>query len=143
MADTVKTYDPKAVICTFGGIALQGFANGTFLVAQRDEDLFTKSVGADGSVERAKSNNKAGNCVFTLQQTSPSNDVLSGFALADELRNEGVKPLLIKDLSGRTLLFAASAWIRKTANASFGKEVETREWTIDCASMDMFVGGNG
>jgi len=138
----VRTYDPAEVIITVGGIPLTGFADGTFLVVERDEDAFSKSTGADGNTARVKSNNHAGAATITLQQTSPSNDVLSGFAAADELSNRGVVPILIKDLNGASTFFSASAWVRKMPAAEFGKALSDREWVLDCAAIDLFVGGN-
>jgi hypothetical protein len=138
----VKTYDPKSVQVIIGGVQISGFADGTFLSIERDEDAFTKVTGADGETSRAKSNNKAGMFTLTLQQTSASNDVLTGFALADELNNDGVVPVLIKDNLGTTTVFTANGWVRRLPTAEFAKEITNREWTLDLADMTYFVGGN-
>jgi len=139
----VRTYDPSQVIITVAGTPMSGFADGTFISAMRSEDAFTKSSGADGVTSRAKSSDRSGEITLTLAQTSPSNDVLSGIALADELTNTGVVPIIIKDASGRTNLFSGNGWIRKTPESVFSKEIENREWIFDIADMDVFVGGNG
>lgn len=139
---TVKTYDPKKVAIVIGGVPMSGFADDTFVKVSRKEDLFTMYVGADGETARAKSNNRSGEMTLTLAQTSPSNDVLSAFHLADELDNAGVVPILIKDLSGTSVFFSAAGWIRKAPDAEFGKEINTREWVFDLAAVDVFVGGN-
>lgn len=139
---SVKTYDPAQVILNIGGVQMSGFADGTFITFERDEDAFTKHTGADGEVARAKSNNKSGSLTLTLAQTSSSNDVLSAFAIADELNNSGVVPALMKDLNGNTIAAAASAWIRKQPNSEFAKEISNREWIIDLARVDYTVGGN-
>jgi len=138
----LRTYDPKDVRIVVGGFPIGGFADGTFLNLEMDEDSFSKETGADGETARAKSNNNGGSATLTLMQTSPSNDVLSGFAQADRLSNAGVVPLLIQDGSGRTTLFSATAWVRKRPAASFSKEIEEREWVLDLADVDYFVGGN-
>lgn len=138
----VRTYDPKKVICTVGGVPMSGWADGTFISVERDNDSFTKVSGADGIVSRAKSNDRAGAVTLTFAQTSPSNDVLTGFAQADELANAGVKPVLIQDFNGTTVLVSAFAWVRKPPVMEFGKEISDREWVLDCADLDMFAGGN-
>jgi hypothetical protein len=137
----LRTYDPKNVIVTFGGIALGGFADGTFVAVERENDAFSKESGADGVVSRAKSNDKSGNATITLSQTSPSNDILSIFHAADESANEGVKPFVIKEIGSGSLFVSAFGWIRKIPSIEYAKEISTREWTIDLADLDVFVGG--
>jgi len=137
----VKTYDPKKCLVIIGGVPMSGFGEDTFVAVARDEDAFTKVVGADGEVSRSKSANRAGSLTLTLMQTSLSNDVLSALAAADELDGRGVVPVLIKDLTGTTTLFAAHGWIRKVPDVELGKDIGTREWVIDTADMDVFVGG--
>jgi hypothetical protein len=138
----VKTYDPKAVQVSIGGNQITGFADGEFISVERAEDSFTKVVGADGEVSRAKSNNKSGMLTLTLQGTALANDILSGIAIADELDNSGVVPVFIKDTAGTTVLFAAEGWIRRPANYTAAKEITNREWVLDLATIETFIGGN-
>jgi hypothetical protein len=72
--------------------------------------------------------------------TSASNDTLSAQHALDEASGNGAVPLLIKDLSGRTVAEAPNAWIRKLPMVEFGREVGTREWVLDCDELIMFVG---
>jgi len=136
------TYDPSQVSVIFGGQPITGFADGTFVQLERDEDAYALSIGIDGEGTRAKSNNKSGKATLTLQQSSPSNDYLTGIAKLDELRNAGVLPLLIKDNSGRTLAMAEKAYIVKLPASEFSREVSEREWIIQTDRLELFVGGN-
>lgn len=138
----VKTYDPQQVSLSLGGQIASGFADGTFINIERDEDTFTKVSGADGEVSRAKSANTAALLTLTLAQTSPYNDILSAFAALDELDGSGIVPMILKDGSGRTVASSAAAWIRKPPAAPFGKEVDNREWAIDLGKTLFFIGGN-
>lgn len=138
----VLTYDPGSVIVSIGGANMSGFADGTFVVVEREEDSFVKHVGADGEVSRSKSNNKSGSLTLTLASTSNSNAVLSGFATVDENTGDGIVPVLVKDASGTSVYFAGEAWVRKPANAEFGNEVGDREWVLDLASVEMLTAGN-
>jgi len=138
-----KTYDPKNVQIIMGGAPITGFADGTFINVSFDEDQYTKTVGADGEVSRAKTNNHTSTITLTLKQTSGSNDVLSAFYNADKLNDAGAVPLMIKEIgSGRTLAFTQAAWVQKLPDVGYSKDVEDRAWTIATAQMDMFVGGN-
>ncbi|MCK4522416.1 MAG: DUF3277 family protein [Nanoarchaeota archaeon] len=138
----VRTYDPKKVILTVGGVPVSGYADGTFITVERSADNFSKVVGAHGQTSRAKTNDFSGSLTVTLAQTSMSNNILQGFAVADELSNDGVVPIQVKDNSGTSVFFSANGWIRKPANAEFGKEISNREWIFDLADLDMAVGGN-
>ncbi len=138
---SVKTYDPSEILMSFLTSPIVGFADGTFVKVERDEAAFTKMTGADGEVARSRNKNKGGKITFTLAQWSPSNDILSAAALVDELSGTGVGPAFVKDNQGTTLALAANAWVEKMATAEFGKEQGNREWVIDCASIEFFVGG--
>lgn len=139
----VHTFDPKSVIVVIGGVPMSGYADGTFLEVTADNQQFTKVVGADGFTTRVKSNNYGGIMTLTLAQSSPSNDVLSGFLALDRAANAGVVPILIKDMSGTTIIFSATGWIQQFPDITFGNEMNNRAWAIDLAEIDILVGGNG
>jgi hypothetical protein len=135
------TYDPAQIICSFLGNILIGFADGTFVKAERAEDQFMLKVGAGGESARARNRNRSGTIAFTLLATSPSNDILSAAATADELAGTGVGTVQVKDLNGLSLALAATAWVKKKPSVEFGKEVGTREWVLETNNLDIFVGG--
>jgi hypothetical protein len=136
------TVDIKKCLLLVGGIRMQGFADGEAFVMDLDEDLYSKVTGADGDTTRARRHGQAANCKITLLQTSPSNDILMAFAVADRVNNAGVVPVMIKDLLGTTAAFSAYAWVKKPPQMAFGKEVTNREWMLDVANVEYFNGGN-
>jgi len=137
-----KTFDPKNVTIVAGGHIVGGYADGTFVTAERNRDAFSLTVGADGEGARAKSNDKSGRITLTLLQSSASNDVLSGYATAEEFVGGGGQfPIIIKDNSGTTLVEAATAWIVKKPAVEFGNEISDREWIIESDDLDLLVGG--
>ena len=138
----VKTYDPNQVVVSFFGVPLSGFADGTFISIAPAADRFTKAVGADGEVTRSKSSDRTSEATLTLQQSSLSNDVLSGFLALDDLNNAGKGPLLIQDKGGTTVFFSAEAWIRTPPTQAYSKEVENRDWIFDTGQPEIFVGGS-
>lgn len=140
---SVRTFDPKSVIITIGGVAMSGFADGTFLEVTADTQQFTKIIGADGYATRIKTNNYGGVMTLTLSQSSPSNDALSAILNADRVANAGVVTILVKDLSGTSIIFSASGWIQQFPDISFANTVNDRAWIFDLAEMEIFVGGNG
>jgi hypothetical protein len=138
----VKTYDPGRVVISFAGRLIGGYADGTFVAAERSEAAFGLVIGAGGEGCRVRSRNKSGKVTITLMASSLSNDVLSAIAAADELLGTGQGPLFIKDLNGTTLVAAASAWIEKMPNIEHGKELANREWVIACEAIELYAGGN-
>ena len=139
---SLRTIDPKKVIITIGGVPMTGYADGEFVSIERSSDAFEKATGADGITSRVKLNDSSGEMTLTLAQTSPSNDVLTAFAVADDLTGSGVVPVSVTDLSGRTVVASALGWIKKLPTVSFDKSVGNREWKLDLADLVMFVGGN-
>lgn len=138
----MKNYDPKKIVLTFAGILVTGYAEGTFVNAERNEDTFELSVGSDGQGTRVRNNNQSGTVTLTLQQSSPTNDLLSTRATLDELTGLGFGTLLLSDLNGTTLCRAEASWIRKPANAEYGDAEAGREWIIECEKLEMRVGGS-
>lgn len=142
MADQSLSFNPRQVTFTFMGVLIKGYADGVFIEVTRDEDSYTKVVGAAGDGARIKTNNKAGKVKLTLLQTSLSNDVLSGAQQLDELSGTGHGALAIKDLNGASLVFCAEAWLMKPVDVKYGKDHQAREWTFDTLEMQVFAGGN-
>lgn len=142
-----KTYSPDHVILTFHGIIINGYANDTFIEVERDEDTFMKYTGALGDVARSKNLNKGGKVTVTLMATAPINDFLANTALADENTvltspDQFYGPLQIKDLAGKMECFAEIAWISKWPKIDRAKESGTVQWVFDCASIEVYPGGN-
>jgi hypothetical protein len=136
------TFDFKKCLVLVGGIRIQGFADGEGVSVELDDDLYSKVTGADGDVSRARRHGLAGNGKVTLAQTSQSNDVLMGFAIADRTDNAGVVPFMIKDILGTTAIFVPYAWVKKPPAFTAGKEITNREWMFDFANTELFIGGN-
>ncbi len=140
---SVKTFDPAALIVTFAGIPISGFAPGTFVSIEHRERDYSLIVGADGEGGRTKSNDKSGTVTVTLMQTAAANSALSAFRAVGLLTNgDDVAPMLVKDLLGATLVAAPTAWIQGAPAAAFALEAQTREWVLETDSAEIFIGGN-
>jgi hypothetical protein len=138
----VKTYNPKKTITTFLGVPLTGYADGTFVTVDKAADAYSLTIGGDGEGARAQSADESGTVKVVLLQTSASNDFLANALRKDKLTGVGYGPLMVKDVSGRSIALAAEAWVQKEATVEFGKEIVGREWTLASANLDHYVGGN-
>ena len=140
----VGNYDPKEVSVIVNGHTLQEFAEGTFINVTRDSNSSEDVSGADGYVARAKQNDKRGNIVVTLQQTSISNAILTRLLKGYEQGSgEGNTPFpsLIKDNLGNDVHSASQSQVLKPADAGYAKNIETRAWTIRAFDLEIGSGG--
>lgn len=139
----VRTYAPDFVLVIVGGIPLSGFAEDSMLTLAPMADLVTSSSGADGEVARSLNTDRRFTLTLTLQQTSPSNDVLSGIAAADRLSGGRMVPVMVQDLRGRTMFMAEQGWVSRLPDIGFGREAGDREWQITTGPPSVwFAGGN-
>lgn len=132
-----KNYDFKQVATIVGGVQIQGFADGTGVAVERDEDDVTMTVGNDGEGTFSEQNNKAGKVTITLMKSSASNAYLSGLMLA-----KSVVPVLVKDNSGADLHLGEQCRIQKPPAVEYARDVQSVEWVFITDNLQMFLGGN-
>lgn len=138
----LHTYNPAEVSTIVGAFNMQGFADGSFVTIEMNEDAWNLYVGSDGEGARSKSNNRSGTITIRLMQTSSSNEILSALYKSDDVGDAGITNILIKDSSGSTLAMAENAWIRKLPAVDFARESGEREWVFESDNIQVFVGSN-
>jgi len=136
-----RSYDPKQVIMTFGGITVTGYISGTFIEVEK-EDGFKEDVGADGTENRTNTNKTGANLKVSIQQQSLTNDQFSAVHEADIKSNTGKAPLTIKDGNGTTLVYSKQAYIKNYAKINYGESATGREWNFRLPNVGILVGGN-
>lgn len=139
---SVKTYDPKKVNVIFAGTEITGYADDDFVEIEPLGDGIKSTIGADGEVARSIDPDSRVKVTLKLTSASGANDTLTAQYKLDQSTGGGIAPLLIKDLSGSTLLSAAQAWVTKLPKTTKGKEVGTIEWELETGPADFTVGGN-
>lgn len=144
----LANYSPEDVVIILSNDkfshTVSGLADGTFVSYERSVPRATLYTGADLSAGRVLRRNKSGTITLTLHQMAESNDILSEVSRLDEEahNNDWLFSVTIKDLLGRTVLFAPEAFIGNDPSISFGTDVETREWTIEVINVERHFGGN-
>ena len=118
-----------------------GPAKGTFVEVARMTDAFSSDAGANGDVVRSYNADQRGTVKLTVQQTSPSNDLLSNIGIADEQSGKGLCILALEDISGRSISSGASAWLKRISDGSFAVEAGDRVWEFEVAQLRHFIGG--
>ena len=143
MADqTVRTYDPNSIIITYNGYPITGFAEGTFVSIKRNGDMFTKSKGADGGIDRTRNNSFDFEVTVTLKQVAQANEELTAMFVLDAAGTSGPGPLTITDLEGSTLFNATQAWIKKDPDVEFSEKMGERAWVFETGVATLIVGAN-
>ncbi|MEL6180584.1 MAG: phage protein, partial [Myxococcota bacterium] len=138
---TTRTFDLTRVAVTFRGLPISGFVEGDAVEITFSENLYNKSVGADGSVSRAAVNNVTAEVAFNLQSTSPANATFQDAYAADRADGSGWGALLIEDTLGSFRFFAAESWIMKVPDLTLGTETPSVTWTLDTGQVDpSFIG---
>ena len=139
----LRDYDSKGIDMAFGIIPFEGLAE-DFLSIVFDDDAYRLDIGSDGEQARSKTNNNSATIEVTLQQTSPTNLLLSAQHKLDKLNpgGPGVAPFIVRDANGTTLDIADAAWIQKEPDHTFGRDIGTRTWTFRTGNMNSITGGN-
>lgn len=135
-----KTHDPAKNSLIVNGIPIEGYAD-EMITVEGGEDTWTKTTGCDDQTTRVKHNATDGSIHVFLQQTSPSNDYLTGLYNIDKASSQGTFPVMFKDQLGTTMASSGKAWIRALPQFGRGKDLKTIEWVIDCAQLNRFIGG--
>ena len=143
MADLFTyVYDPKKVAVAIGNLeevpglngigahSLTGFAEGTFVNVEKNEDKYTMVSGGQEETTRVVHGNNQGTLTITLKHTSPSNAVLGKIANSDKIVS-----VWVSDQNTDGALFAGGdeAWLQKPAAQSRGNSVENITWVFSIA----------
>lgn len=121
-----------------------GFMADSFVSVERDSDTWTHETGVDNFATRTYMANTSGKFTLSLQQTSPSNDILTQLYNRDasSRNNSGLFEITVKDGSGRSVYSSTQAYIGKVPNSSFGSAVQGRDWVINAPRVLSNIGGN-
>jgi hypothetical protein len=141
---TTRIYDANEVQIAFGGIPIEGYADGDFITITHESDAFVSVVGSDGSVARSKTNDHRATVELRLMNTSPTNAALSALYQADinAPGGAGIGAFLCVDLNGTSLYTAGNAWIKRAPDPVFGREPNERVWLLEVDNLRDFTGGN-
>lgn len=128
------------------GIAhvMSGFSEDSIVQIERVAETFTMYTGADNFSTRVFNSNNSARMTFSLQQTSATNDVLTGLYEYDKahLNSDGMFSIHVKDNSGRSDYFSDDAYVGVVPNSNFSNSMQTRDWVIHAHNMEQVIGGN-
>lgn len=136
-----STYDPRNVSVVVGTIMVNGFASGSMVKCERNNDTYSLEVGGDGYGVRSRNPNRSGKITIRLLQSSATNISLTAMAASDELLGEGIVTVTVADLNGKTLWSSPEAWVLKPPSSDHQDKASDREWVLECTDLEFFEGG--
>ena len=140
---TVKTYDMKKVICTFGPLNLTGFGEGDAIVLTPQAERFTVKKGCDGQTTRSRTNNDDYKAEITFMATSDARAKLQEMTFRELALSEKTYAFRLLSPATNEVYEANQCWVEKDPDASFGKEVGERKYTLylpDCSNSVLRAG---
>jgi len=137
----IATINPKKFRGNFGPVIFSNYGDDAVSI-EYPEDQFEVSRGCDGQITMVNKSVDDVAVTVTFKQSSSCNDQLSALLKADKLSGAGVYPLVFRDGSGTTALFADAARIVKTPTVDFGNSVKDRVWVFHTGPCEFHIGGN-
>ena len=122
----IAVYDAKKVSVIIGGITLTGFAEDSFVEAEKDEETVTTHVSAQGDVGVAINSHSLGKIKIKLNQTSPYINYLVGLARTSKM----IPAWVISDNDVKEKAGGTQAMVNKVPKAEFGKKITECEFEI-------------
>lgn len=152
MANPITSYIPSALTIVINhpatGIThvIGGYSQDSIVSIEFPDETWTETESPDAVTTRTHRKTTTYRATISLDQTSRSNDVLSGIARFDEQDLTGIQGIFtctITDKSGRSYIYSSQSFVKKPQTQEFGSSVSSREWMIVLASSESHIGGSG
>ena len=136
-------YNPLNTSLLINFVEPVDYAEGTKIVVSKNSDIVIPHVGVNGEVALATNQDRTGTLTFSLKNTSPFNDVMSGLVQATQL-NGLFFPVSLLEPSTAGMLITSLGWVQSQPDYTLGQEIGQLDWVIglvDCTGLS--VGGTG
>lgn len=117
-------YDAKDVTVLINNVYLTGLGE-TMITCEKDEELFSTSVGAQGDVCKSVTNNSLGTITVTLQQTSPQKNLMISLA-----NSNTIFPIWVVNPNQGLKIGGTSASIKNFPSVEYAAECGELEFEI-------------
>ena len=128
------TFNHTLVTFVYSGARITGFADGTSIKIEANEDRYNLVVGADGLAARARTQNKSAKITVSLMPNSVGNRIFDAAAKLDDQTDAGALPFAITDPSIGDL-YIGTAWVSKEPGREFGKDINPIEWVLETGEL--------
>lgn len=114
-----KVYDPKKVTVIVDGMVVTGFAEGSIVSIEKNEDNVYPHVGAMGETVFALGCDETETATLSLASHSPTLAHLRNVA-----KKRGVFNFQVVDMNNNVIITCDNAMMVKTPDYTVGKEIE-------------------
>lgn len=143
MINELMYYSPMDVQFTLLGKTISGYAEDNFIVIEPQNDTSTMKDSMDGRVQITQKPNAMYTVTLSLQQTSPDNTLLSALHTIYKRFGKTLKlPLIIKDHSTGTVMYATDVFFRREPTVTFGSGMNTMNWEFNVKNPTFTIAGN-
>lgn len=121
------TYDPEQVVILLDNLPVMGFAEGSMVSVEKNEDFSNSYVGTKGEYSRAINRNKSGTITIRLQHNSPFVAIIEGWA------NQDYPPVIsfaVVDPASYETFGNTHCWLNTDAVHDFSNEIGEREYVF-------------
>lgn len=126
------TYRPEDISLWIADYKVVGFADGSFIRLTQNAKDFTHEAGMRGKTTRVRNRDKSGVLTFSMQQTSPVNNLLSSIVDMDRDRMTGRFEVFLVDTSGDSKFLLTDCYIEGKPNIVYAaNETTALEWTVN------------
>ena len=130
----MTSYNANDCVIDWGTTSITGLGE-DMVTGEKDEEMFSTSVGAQGDVVVNETNNNLGTVTLTVQATSPQRKLL-----IDDAKNGAVKPLWVTNSKLGEKFGGSQARIKNFPSIERGTEASDLEiefqvfdYTVDVA----------
>jgi hypothetical protein len=121
---------------------LDGIVDGEFFALTKDTARWIPEHDGNGNYTRVRNNARGGSFSITYSASSPTNHKLSLAVEADDVSENVVGPMILKDLNGTSTVELDDVYIEDVPDLSFGAERGSRVWTFHYSVGRIHVGGH-
>lgn len=127
----MTSYNANDCVIEWGDTTITGLGE-DMVTGEKDEEMFSTSVGAKGDVVMNEVNNTLGTVTLTIQATSPERDLLY-----DDARTGAVKSLTIKNVNLGEEFGGTQARIKNFPSVERGQEASDLEFEFQVFDYDV------
>ncbi len=120
-----------------------GYATGDdVIMAERNVDSASSTVGADGSMMLSVSADKSGKVTFKLLKTSSSNRYLLNRLRELEIGSSSFRPLnmTVKDVHRQDVIVGIAGYVTKPPTTKHGEKGAEHEWVLNFQRLEIDLG---
>lgn len=149
---TLSSYRPSSIVIaithpdTNTSHIIGGLAKDSMVSIEYPEAVWSEKTLSNGETVRTHSKDNTLRMTLHIDQTSASNDYLSGLSKYDNKDLSGLGGIFtctFADKSSRTYAYSAECFLKRPMSYEFGSDTSVRDWIIVMSNAEQHLGGSG